>query len=760
MLAYQDLETGTEGIFEVIPITPKYRRDISSRSEGTPHQKQTFELNTQTGSFNIEYECGTLDFEAMTDAVAEENPGLLTHGGNFRRRYRPSQATQGVDIYANGRVLMTSVFSELFDLSRNNQYNYFGGTLRITPKHPEEVEVPTDNKKTRIDTNSELWRQLVEIFSTEEYQPVGKRYDNSASDSEVGSTDTESAQRGADREESSLGEPSSDLPGPEGAVSPIDGGKYGLIRADSRFLSDHLSYFDADRLKEDLVDVTVTSPPYADLKNYGYDTDAQVGFGDNYESYLSDLQNIFGQTYDITKPDGSLWIIINTFKKNGEITQLPADVARICQQLGGIPNCPNCSSSDLKVPLIPQATGRQYSCQNCSYTSTGDSDSWLLQDIIVWDKNRALPYSDNRFRNVFEYILCFSKQTDFHFDLDSVRVADPSKFKSWWVDYPERYHPKGMVPENIWSMTTPSQGSFGDGVLDHPAPFPPELVGQIINLTTSTGDVVFDPFAGSGTVLAQADAMDRRPLGFELSPDYCDDYNAVREYIAGRWNEETSTSHANQQEQLTEIIGGLRQVKQVRELLRKLATSQGASEAVQLDIEAAVHIAEGLNQDAIGTGAFIESSIIFVVDSGVTAQRAVALESAAAEHLSKKPLSSYGVNAKPFVMTATELHSAVSEGDLPKIQGQLFIYTNGRHYEFAETTTLESWLCNGSFNPSQQAQPSVQPILSNLGLDVTNPRRGSGETPTRTVHRLNKQSGGSVSYEHQVATQPNISTGD
>jgi hypothetical protein len=111
----------------------------------------------------------------MTDCAKEECPGLLTQSGKFRYRYRPSQNRQGIDIYANGRVLMTSVFEDVFDLTRNNQYNYFGGTLQIIPMD-DTNEVPTDNKKTRLDTNSELWREIQSELSTEEFLPEGREY--------------------------------------------------------------------------------------------------------------------------------------------------------------------------------------------------------------------------------------------------------------------------------------------------------------------------------------------------------------------------------------------------------------------------------------------------------------------------------------------------------------------------------------------------------------------------------------------------------
>jgi len=94
------------------------------------HKKKSHEFEVTTPrdeQYRVEYESGTLDIDAMTDCAKEECPGLLTQSGKFRYRYRPSQNRQGIDIYANGRVLMTSVFEDVFDLTRNNQYNYFGG---------------------------------------------------------------------------------------------------------------------------------------------------------------------------------------------------------------------------------------------------------------------------------------------------------------------------------------------------------------------------------------------------------------------------------------------------------------------------------------------------------------------------------------------------------------------------------------------------------------------------------------------------------
>jgi hypothetical protein len=112
-------------------------------------------------------------------------------------------------------------------------------------------------------------------------------------------------------------------------------------------------------------------------------------------------------------------------------------------------------------------------------------------------------------------------------------------------------------------------------------------------------------------------------------------------------------------------------------------------------------------------------------------------------------------------MTTTELRAAVADGEFPTLQGPLYIYTNGRHYEFAGTTTLDSWMCDGIPETSENVRsPSVQPILSNLDIDVPNPRRESDTESSRTVFDLQKQFEESVLRERQATTQSSTSSGD
>ena len=125
-----------------------------------------------------------------------------------------------------------------------------------------------------------------------------------------------------------------------------------------------------------IIDVTITSPPYFDMKDYGYTE--QIGFGQNYENYLEDLRKVFEGVYACTKNTGSLWVIIDTFRRAGSVVPLPFDFANKIAPIG-----------------------------------------WKLQEIIIWGKDKTVPWAHNgQMRNLFEYILVFSKTDNYKFFID------------------------------------------------------------------------------------------------------------------------------------------------------------------------------------------------------------------------------------------------------------------------------------------------------------------------------------------------------
>lgn len=714
---YHDRESGESDLLEVVPLFPEYA-DEKETDEEFGHDE--FSIDDEDGNtFTIEYERGTLDYESMQDEVRDEHPGLLTSSGRFRTRYRPSQKNQGVDIYANGRVLMTSVFTDLFDLERNNEYNYFGGRVKIVPDDPA-VEVPTDNKKTRIDTNSTLWTGLQETLSQEQYQPQGKDYH---SKEEASNSSASTSRTGSESESEESTPPESDA---SSLLIDSEDELYAFHHSDAREIEAIFQQAGLDPTGEGIIDVTITSPPYFDLKNYGYDDEQQVGPGDSYDQYLEQLREIFSQVYSYTADTGMLWVVVNSFKQDNHFVHLPADIANIAQNLPGYDQCTNCSTDELTVPLVLNKKKGRLECENCEFEPDSRANSWRLQEIVVWNKNRALPYSEaGKFRNVFEYILGFSKTEKFTFDLESIRIPDPAQFKGWWVDYPERYHPLGKMPENIWEFTTPSQGAFGElsESLDHPAPFPPKLVERLLNLTTEPGDTVLDPFAGSGMVLAQANAMDRKPIGFEMNEEYIQNYKQLEQDIL----DSNYKSNAEGQQKLANIIGGLRQIKQARELLREVASRQNIESPAALDIDAVFSIQHGLDPTVMNSQSFIDASLFVVVEESMTPRRAAQLETLLHEVLSADVCSGYGIDITLSVVTPSDVQEIADHDEISRLQEELRVYTEGRHYVYDFETSLEEWRQNAVITNEWQETHREQepPIVSNVKLEVHNPRRSS-----------------------------------
>lgn len=512
--------------------------------------------------------------------------------------------------------------------------------------------------------------------------------------------------------------------------------RFGMYIEDSRRFMEVLAQQFPEQVDGGLVDVTVTSPPYADKKNYEADEDTQIGFGQTYDDYLEDLRSVYRQVYDVTKDSGTLWVVVNTIKKDQRIVNIPFDIADICENIEGVERCEECDDRLAKN----RETGELY-CERCEWSYDALDDSWRLQEVVVWDKERARPWSrKGQFRNVFEYILCFSKTKDFKFALDDIRIADPNEFKQWWVSYPERYNPRGKVPNNIWEMVTPTQGSWGDGNIDHPAPFPPEMVERIVNLTTDEGDVVFDPFAGSGTVLAQAEAMGRSPIGFELGEVYSEMYLDVRERILGDWAEriEQGETLEREQERLENLICRLRQLNYPREMTRRIRKDIGADSLDKLGINTAFQLShEIVNHEKFDADhLFMEDDLYWVVDDDISDERIEEIAQSAEKVADEAPCSKFGIVANIKVLRTSEMTELLESDEWKEQWGDCSfnLYANDTQNKYERTLSAQEWMQRAR-NPEKwrdNTEKNHYPaILSNIELEVAEPedewRNGNGQ---------------------------------
>lgn len=394
----------------------------------------------------------------------------------------------------------------------------------------------------------------------------------------------------------------------------MDNIKSQIFNVDSRKISEVMP-------SGQMIQTTISSPPYYDMKDYG--TDGQVGFGQTYTDYLDDITDIFKQVLEHTVEDGTLWIIVDTFKRENGIVLLPYDIADRLKKVG-----------------------------------------WILQNIIIWKKDKTVPWASGGFvQRKFEYILFFSKNSKYKSYGDRTRVYDKDKLKNWWIKYPERYNPKGRALDEIWEFPIPVQGSWGNEYIRHFCPLPKEMVATMISLSTDEGDMVFDPFSGTGTVPAQAAYMKRKYIGFELNSEYVNQCNQYLEKTLKEGQEEYAKSLdlSGQNNFETEIVN-LRALKFGRVLLRKI------EEYINYKQRIKIYVGSPIRKEGV--------IIVKYIVIGVKDEEYVG--SFIEEVIHKAPLSKFGIEA-----------DILFSKNLPTIASNVYFYSRTNSYSFLRNVKLE-----------------------------------------------------------------------
>jgi len=289
--------------------------------------------------------------------------------------------------------------------------------------------------------------------------------------------------------------------------------------------------------KFEKVDLILTSPPYFDVKNYE-NAERQIGYKQSYDEYLNDIALVLQNCYSISKDYTTLWLVMDTINRKGITYPLPFDIHKKLLDLN-------------------------------------KGNTWILRDVIIWNKYKNLPWhAKGRFKNQFEYILFFSKTDDYKYYLD--RVREITDYKKWWLTYPERYNSNGKPPSNVWEFTIPIRG-WGNGCQNHFCPFPFPLIERILSISSDENDVIFDPFAGSGSVIAMAQQMNRRAIGFDINQRYKDQFE--REVLIGAkyyWEK--------RKKELNKIKSEFKLFKETNQQLRKIKAGIKLKELFQNQI--------------------------------------------------------------------------------------------------------------------------------------------------------------------------------
>jgi len=241
---------------------------------------------------------------------------------------------------------------------------------------------------------------------------------------------------------------------------------------------------------ESVVNTTVTSPPYYNLRDYG--TENQIGLEDSLEEYIEQLCLVFDEVYRVTKDDGTFWLNIgDCYARGGQIN---SDGRR------GFSGAKGLGYREKKVDGL---TDKDLIGVPWRLAFELQKRGWILRSDIIWAKLNPMPEScKDRPTMSHEHIFLFAKNQRYYYDHESIME------RTVGVEYPKRNK------RDVWNVKVASYPEA------HCATFPMELISPCIKAGSPEGGLVLDPFMGSGTVAQAAKQLSRKYTGCELNPDY------------------------------------------------------------------------------------------------------------------------------------------------------------------------------------------------------------------------------------------------
>lgn len=246
------------------------------------------------------------------------------------------------------------------------------------------------------------------------------------------------------------------------------------------------------QIPDNSVDIIITSPPYCMKKAYENPTD-------DLNTFREVHRTIIPEVYRVLKPGGSVCWQVGYHVNDTQIFPLDFIVYEEFRKY----------SRDLEYPLI-------------------------LRNRIIWSFGHGLN-STKRFSGRHETIMWFTKGNNYNFNLDSVRI--PQKYpgkRSYKGPNKGKLsgNPLGKNPSDIWDIPNVKAQHIEKTI--HPCQFPVAIPSRLIKALTKEGDVVLDPFMGSGSTGVAAIIENRSFIGSELKHEYYDvSFNRVKDAING-----------------------------------------------------------------------------------------------------------------------------------------------------------------------------------------------------------------------------------
>jgi len=226
------------------------------------------------------------------------------------------------------------------------------------------------------------------------------------------------------------------------------------------------------RMPNGFIDLTVTSPPYDNLRTYN--------------GYSFDFESIAKELFRVTKDGGVVvWVVGDATIKGSE------------------------TGSSFRQALY---------FMECGFN---------LHDTMIYQKSTP-PLSHNRYEQNFEFMFCFSKGVLNTFNgirepkeySDNRKVKDFGRNRDNTIDSGYSSSDTSRLKRNVWKYF--AAGGANDKIASgHPAIFPEKLAYDHVISWSNEGDMIYDPFMGSGTTAKAAKVSNRNYIGSEISKEYC-----------------------------------------------------------------------------------------------------------------------------------------------------------------------------------------------------------------------------------------------
>jgi len=286
----------------------------------------------------------------------------------------------------------------------------------------------------------------------------------------------------------------------------------------------------------------VTSPPYFGLRDYGHE--GQIGLEQTPEEYIAAMVEVFRCVRDVLTDDGTLWLNIgDSYARTGGTDRNVSASAKV----GSTRNTLTQMSDRTSNAALLGLKNKDLIGIPWMLAFALRADGWYLRQDIIWHKPNPMPESvRDRCTKAHEYIFLLSKSESYFYDHEAaMEPVASSTVKRLTQKTLGSQAGSARVPgktngnmkavgntetrnrRSVWEVATvPYKGA-------HFATFPPALIEPCILAGSRPGDIVLDPFMGSGTTAYVAANTCRKYLGCELNEDYRNLQEARLESLGG-----------------------------------------------------------------------------------------------------------------------------------------------------------------------------------------------------------------------------------